>query len=79
MANKRWQPVARGSGGIGGSEMAKMAPTEERLQWEWRRRIWRKGNDDHVSKGGRMQGDNSVIGHGILAGKYLAEYRDSLK
>jgi hypothetical protein len=21
----------------------------------------------------------SVIGHGILAGKYLAEYRDSLK
>jgi hypothetical protein len=24
-------------------------------------------------------GDNHVIGHGILAGKYLAEYRDSLK
>jgi hypothetical protein len=23
--------------------------------------------------------DESVIGHGILAGKYLAEYRDSLK
>jgi hypothetical protein len=23
--------------------------------------------------------DWSVIGHGILAGKYLAEYRDSLK
>ena len=23
--------------------------------------------------------DVSVIGHGILAGKYLAEYRDSLK
>jgi len=22
---------------------------------------------------------NTVIGHGILAGKYLAEYRDSLK
>ncbi len=24
-------------------------------------------------------GVRSVIGHGILAGKYLAEYRDSLK
>lgn len=59
MANKRWQPVAGGSGGVSGSEMAKMAPTEERLQWQWRWRIWWKGNDDHVSKGGRMQGDNS--------------------
>ena len=27
----------------------------------------------------RDKGVVSVIGHGILAGKYLAEYRDSLK
>jgi len=27
---------------------------------------------------GEKRGDN-VIGHGILAGTYLAEYRDSLK
>jgi hypothetical protein len=29
--------------------------------------------------GGGKGAGNGVIGHGILAGKYLAEYRDSLK
>ena len=36
------------------------------------------GDDDGDDDGGGRR-QQRVIGHGILAGKYLAEYRDSLK